>query len=63
VGIISRQEFKKDANNEDINYPDDFKVNADKIFKEIVAEAKKIKDTSEKQYNDMLKKLNLDDIK
>ena len=60
VGIISRQEFKKDTDNKDIIYPDDFKTNADKIFKEIIAEAKKLKEDSEKKYNKQLKSLKFD---
>ena len=60
VGMISRQEFEKDANNKDITYPDDFKTNADKIFKEIIAEAKKLKENSEKEYNKQLKSLKFD---
>ena len=60
VGIISRQEFKKDTDNKDITYPDDFKTNADKIFKEIIAEAKKLKEDSEKKYNKQLKSLKFD---
>ena len=58
--MISRQEFEKDANNKDITYPDDFKTNADKIFKEIIAEAKKLKENSEKEYNKQLKSLKFD---
>ena len=60
VGMISRQEFKKDTDNKDIIYPDDFKTNADKIFKEIIAEAKKLKEDSEKKYNKQLKSLKFD---
>ena len=60
VGIISRQEFKKDTDNKDITYPDDFKTNADKIFKEIIAEAKKLKEDSDKKYNEQLKSLKFD---
>ena len=60
VGMISRQEFKKDTDNKDITYPDDFKTNADKIFKEIIAEAKKLKENSEKEYNKQLKSLKFD---
>ena len=60
VGIISRQEFKKDTDNKDIIYPDDFKTNADKIFKEIIAEAKKLKEDSDKKYNEKLKSLKFD---
>lgn len=60
VGIISRQEFKKDTDNKDITYPDDFKTNADKIFKEIIAEAKKLKEDSDKKYNEQLKLLKFD---
>ena len=60
VGMISRQEFKKDTDNKDIIYPDDFKTNADKIFKEIIAEAKKLKENSEKEYNKQLKSLKFD---
>lgn len=60
VGMISRQEFKKDTDNKDITYPDDFKTNADKIFKEIIAEAKKLKKDSDKKYNEQLKSLNFD---
>ena len=60
VGIISRQEFKKDTDNKDITYPDDFKTNADKIFKEIIAEAKKLKEDSDKKYNEKLKSLKFD---
>ena len=60
VGIISRQEFKKDTDNKDIIYPDDFKTNTDKIFKEIIAEAKKLKEDSEKKYNEQLKSLKFD---
>ena len=60
VGMISRQEFKKDTDNKDITYPDDFKTNADKIFKEIIAEAKKLKEDSEKKYNEQLKSLKFD---
>ena len=60
VGIISRQEFKKDTDNKDIIYPDDFKTNADKIFKEIIAEAKKLKEDSDKKYNEQLKLLKFD---
>ena len=60
VGIISRQEFKKDTDNKDIIYPDDFKTNADKIFKEIIAEAKKLKEDSDKKYNEQLKSLKFD---
>ena len=60
VGMISRQEFKKDTDNKDIIYPDDFKTNADKIFKEIIAEAKKLKEDSEKKYNEQLKSLKFD---
>ena len=55
-----RQEFEKDANNKNISYPDDFKANADKIFKEIIAEAKKLKEDSEKKYNEQLKSLKFD---
>ena len=58
VGMISRQEFKKDTDNKDIIYPDDFKTNADKIFKEIIAEAKKLKEVSDNKYNEQLKSLN-----
>lgn len=60
VGMISRQEFKKDTDNKDITYPDDFKTNADKIFKEIIAEAKKLKEDSDKKYNEQLKLLKFD---
>ena len=60
VGMISRQEFKKDTDNKDIIYPDDFKANTDKIFKEIIAEAKKLKEDSEKKYNEQLKSLKFD---
>ena len=60
VGMISRQEFEKDANNKDIAYPDDFKTNADKIFKEIIAEAQKLKEDSEKKYTEQLKSLKFD---
>ena len=60
VGMISRQEFKKDTDNKDITYPDDFKTNADKIFKEIIAEAKKLKKDSDKKYNEQLKSLKFD---
>ena len=60
VGMISRQEFKKDTDNKDIIYPDNFKTNADKIFKEIIAEAKKLKEDSEKKYNEQLKSLKFD---
>ena len=60
VGIISRQEFKKDTDNKDIIYPDDFKTNADKMFKEIIAEAKKLKEDSDKKYNEKLKSLKFD---
>ena len=60
VGMISRQEFKKDTDNKDITYPDDFKTNADKIFKEIIAEAKKLKEDSDKKYNEQLKSLKFD---
>ena len=60
VGMISRQEFKKDTDNKDIIYPDDFKTNADKIFKEIIAEAKKLKEDSDKKYNEQLKSLKFD---
>ena len=60
VGMISRQEFKKDTDNKDIIYPDDFKTNADKIFKEIIAEAKKLKEDSDKKYNKQLKSLKFD---
>ena len=60
VGMISRQEFKKDTDNKDIIYPDDFKTNADKIFKEIIAEAKKLKEDSDKKYNEQLKLLKFD---
>ena len=60
VGIISRQELKKDTDNKDITYPDDFKTNADKIFKEIIAEAKKLKEDSDKKYNEQLKSLKFD---
>ena len=60
VGMISRQEFKKDTDNKDIIYPDDFKTNADKIFKEIIAEAKKLKEDSEKKYKKQLKSLKFD---
>lgn len=60
VGMISRQEFKKDTDNKDITYPDDFKTNADKIFKEIIAEAKKLKEDSDKKYNKQLKSLKFD---
>ena len=60
VGIISRQEFKKDTDNKDIIYPDDFKTNADKIFKEIIAEAKKLKEDSDKKDNEKLKLLKFD---
>ena len=60
VGMISRQEFKKDTDNKDIIYPDDFKTNADKIFKEIIAEANKLKEDSEKKYNKQLKSLKFD---
>ena len=60
VGIISRQEFKKDTDNKDIIYPDDFKTNADKIFKEIIAEAKKLKEDSDKKYKKQLKSLKFD---
>ena len=60
VGMISRQEFKKDTDNKDIIYPDDFKTNADKIFKEIIAEAKKLKKDSDKKYNEQLKSLKFD---
>ena len=60
VGMISRQEFKKDTDDKDIIYPDDFKTNADKIFKEIIAEAKKLKEDSEKKYNKQLKSLKFD---
>lgn len=60
VGMISRQEFKKDTDNKDITYPDDFKTNADKIFKEIITEAKKLKEDSDKKYNKQLKSLKFD---
>ena len=60
VGMISRQEFKKDTDNKDITYPDDFKTNADKIFKEIIAEAKKLKEDSDKKDNEQLKSLKFD---
>ena len=60
VGMISRQEFKKNTDNKDIIYPDDFKTNADKIFKEIIAEAKKLKEDSEKKYTKQLKSLKFD---
>lgn len=60
VGMISRQEFKKDTDNKDITYPDDFKTNTDKIFKEIITEAKKLKEDSDKKYNKQLKSLKFD---
>jgi hypothetical protein len=57
VGMIVNN-IKKDPDEYDV--PDEFVDNADKLFKKIVAEAKKLKEDSDKKYNEQLKSLKFD---
>lgn len=57
VGMIVNN-IKKDPDEYDV--PDEFADNADKLFKKIVAEAKKLKEDSDKKYNEQLKSLKFD---
>lgn len=55
IGTIVNN-IKKDPDEYDV--PDEFVDNADKLFKKIVTEAKKLKEDSDKKYNEQLKSLN-----
>lgn len=50
----------KDAKGKDIKLPDNFKTSSKTLLNKIVSEAKKLKETADKNYNDKLKSLKLD---
>lgn len=50
----------KDSKGRNIKLPDDFKKNADALLNKIVSEAKKLKEQSDKNYQEQRKKLKLD---
>ena len=60
VKIITNGKMKDTENNE-IELPDDFKENSDKLLKKIIEEAKKLKEEAEENYNEKLKSLKLRD--
>lgn len=60
--IITNGEMK-DTENKPIELPDDFKKNSKTLLDKIIDEAKKLKEKSENDYNENLKKLKLDEEK
>ena len=60
IARLMNNEYK-DKSGKDIKLPDDFKNSTKTLLNKIVAEAKKLKEDSEKNYNEQLKKLNLGD--
>ena len=58
VKIITDGQLK-DTEGKEIELPQDFKKNSSTLLNKIIDEAKKIKEQSDKDYNDAVKKLNL----
>ena len=58
IARLMNNEYK-DKNGKDIKLPDDFKNSTKTILNKIKDEAAKLKETSEKNYNDQLKRLNI----
>lgn len=62
VKIITDGQFK-DTKGKEIKLPDDFKRNSKTLLNKIISEAKKIKEQADKDYNETIKKLNIQNKK
>ena len=62
VKIITDGQFK-DTKGKKIKLPDDFKKNSETLLNKIISEAKKIKEQADKNYNESIKKLNIQNKK
>lgn len=62
VKIITDGQFE-DTKGKVIKLPDDFKKNSETLLNKIISEAKKIKEQADKDYNETIKKLNIQNKK